>query len=188
MVNVSDITKLPKNIVKVEGVPPNMRATLAPITLINIPVEMPVGNLGGVTWPLTPGDTGVVRVCDRSIQTWLLAGIPTDPYLAATHMLADGIFVPGLKADTQPLVPPVDATATHLRGALVKLGTTAALSVTVAETLISVIDTAIAAAVSAAAAVTPPAGDGGTAAFTALQASWNAAKATIASATVKVQA
>lgn len=186
VVRVTDATRIPSTALAVEGAPPNATATLAPIILTNIPVALPVGALGGVTWPVNAGDFGMLHVSDRSLSAWLLAGAPTDPVLATTHALADSVFYPGVSPDTSPVG--VDPAATVVRaGTTLKLGSNAAAqSAAIAEQLVATVDTALAAAISAAAAITPPAGDGGSAALAAFQTAWNTAKANIASTKVKV--
>jgi len=100
----------------VEGVPPNAEATLPPVQLVDIPVRWPRTNLGYLTFPLAPGDTGELVCSDRSLDQWLAKGIPSDPVLASTHLLENGVFVPGLKPAANVL-PPTSLTDTVLDGA-----------------------------------------------------------------------
>jgi hypothetical protein len=160
-----------------EGVPPNATATLPPIRLTQIPVAWPRTIAGYVTFPLVPGDTGELHVSDRSLAQWRLLGAPADPKLAETHSLADSVFHPGLTADTAPIVPPTDLTATVVQGPQVKLGPLAASPVAKGTELIAAVDAALAAAI--AAIPGPP--DAGARAFTAFQVAWNASKTAILS-------
>jgi hypothetical protein len=178
VVRVSDPTKLPATMVAIKGVPPNATATLAPITLVNIPVAFPYGGQGGMTWPVMPGDYGELHVSDRSLAAWLQSGAPCDPVIAATHALADSVFHPGLHPDTQPIVPPTDLTATVIEGAAqIKLGRNAAQSVTLAEPLTAALD--------AFANAVPVPQDGGAAIHTAFKVAWEIAKPLLASMKVK---
>lgn len=179
VVRVVALDDIPIGAVSVSGTPPNAEATMPPIQLVDIPVAWPRTLAGYITFPLVPGDTGELHVSDRSMEAWRLAGIPTDPQLSFTHHLKDSVFHPGLHADTQPIVPPTDLTATVVEGAQIKLGRTAVSSLAKADILISAIDTALTAAVVAANAVTPPNGDGGSAALSAFQSAWDTAKTAI---------
>lgn len=129
VVKVTDPAKIPEQILSLKGVPPNAEATLAPIQLVDIPVVWPRTNAGRITFPLVTGDTGELHIHDRSLDLWLVAGIPSDPVLAFTHALKDSVFHPGLHADVNPIVPPVDITATVVEGVpSIKLGAAAALA------------------------------------------------------------
>jgi len=119
-------------IVKVFNIPtdPNAVAPSPPAILTNIPVVWPRGSTGYMTTPLLPGATGEIRIQDRSLHQWMLLGAATDPVLAFTHALQDGVFEPGLHADINPITPPTDQTATVLHDDLaIKLGRAAALGV-----------------------------------------------------------
>lgn len=61
----------------------------------------------------------------------------------------------------------------------IKLGKTAVEPAVKATTFVALMDTSIAAAITAAALIAPPAGDSGASAFTAFQTAWNLAKANI---------
>ncbi len=188
VVKVADATRIPTKIVSLKGVPPNAEATLQPIILKNIPVAWPRTLLGYVTFPLNAGDTGELHVSDRSMAAWLQTGIPSDPIMAFTHALQDGVFHPGLHSDVNPIVPPTDTTATVVEGTTaLKLGRNAVSPAVKATELVAAVDAAIAAAVTAAAAIAPPAGDGGSSAFAAFKTAWDAAKASLQSLKVKIE-
>jgi hypothetical protein len=118
---VADPTKIPATTVSLKGVPPNAEATLQPIQL-KVPVAQLRTNTARFTLPLTTGDQGMLHVCDRSLEAWMLAGVPSDPQLAFTHALKDSVFVPGLFATTSPAVPPIDAVAVNIDGTAIKIG------------------------------------------------------------------
>lgn len=184
VVKVTDPTKLPTRLLALKGVPPNATAILQPLQLANIPVYWPRTAAGYQTFPLTVGDTGELHIQDRSLETWLLLGIATDPVLAFTHALKDSIFHPGLHPDTAPIVPPTDLTATVLDGtAAIKIGAAAVSAIAKATELVALVDAAVTAAI-AAGTGTP---GSGAAAFTAFQSTWNASKAGVSALKGKVE-
>jgi hypothetical protein len=106
--------------------------TQPPLLLKNVPVSWPRTNSGHLSFPLNIGDTGELIIQDRSLAEWREKGFPVDPIDNWTHNRGDAVFHPGLHADTNPIVPPTDQTATVLEGpalAGVKLGALAALGV-----------------------------------------------------------
>lgn len=187
VVKVTDPLRIPKNILTLKGVPPNAEAVLAPIVLVGIPVHVLGGQLNYVATALNPSDTGMLHVSDRSLEAWLQAGIPTDPVFAFTHALKDSVFYPGLRPTAKAIVPPPSGTV--IEGTpTIKLGAVAVDAAIKGTTFVALMDTIIAAAVAAAVPIVPPnGGDGGTAAFTALQAAWDAAKATISSTKTSIE-
>lgn len=131
---VANSLMIPKTAVLVNL--PRREATNAPVQLVNIPVEFPGSQSGGLTWNILPGDTGRLIVSDRCMARWLADGVPHDPVMATTHGLVDSVFVPGLRSLASALGV-VDITATVLEGTtLVKLGGLAVESVTKAESLL----------------------------------------------------
>lgn len=121
----------------VRGVPPNAVATLPPIRLVDVPVVFARTQLGYMTFPVVPGDTGQLHVSDRSLAQWRAKGVPSDPLFSETHSIADSVFYPGLHADTNPIVPPTDVTSTTVEGPLVKLGVGATDFVALASLVIA---------------------------------------------------
>lgn len=87
-----------------------------PIELVEIPVAWPRTAAGYLTLPLVKDDTGLLVISDRSLDKWSSKGVPTDPGFNHTHNLIDGVFYPGLHADTKPITPPTSGTATVLEG------------------------------------------------------------------------
>lgn len=88
-----------------------------PIELVEIPVAWPRTSAGYLTLPLAKDDTGLLIVSDRSIDKWTTKGVAADPGFNHTHNLIDGVFYPGLHAETDPITPATSATATVLEGA-----------------------------------------------------------------------
>lgn len=135
------------------------------------PIVWPGAGENAVTWPLSPGDTGLVVWADRAIDDWLLGGGLTDPPDPRRHSYADAVFVPGLR----PLGT-LPARATPIAGATVvacpvagsvRLGASAASQAVAVEPLVAAQLAALVAAISAA-PVAP--GDGGAAFKAALLA------------------
>lgn len=123
-----------------------------PIALPAVPVAWPRTAAGYLTLPLVAGDTGLVVFADRGLSEWLRLGIPGDPITRRTHDLADGVFFPGLHADTAPITPPTSLAASVLEGPLVWLGSAAtqpAVLGTLLQTALNAYATAITSANSA---------------------------------------
>jgi hypothetical protein len=74
-----------------------------------VPVEWPGGGGFQITFPLQPGDTGLIVFCDRSIELWMANGGDTAPADARRHHISDAIFRPGLKPN--PSAVTVDPSA-----------------------------------------------------------------------------
>lgn len=156
VVRVVDPNKVPAQALTVVGTPPNAQATLRPFTLTGIPVAWPRTNSGYLTFPLNAGDTGTLHIQDRSIAQWLTIGQATDPVSAFIHSLADSVFQPDLHADTNPITPLTDPTATVLEGtALVKIGRAAADFPILGTTLATVLTPIIATLAAVPPATTP---------------------------------
>lgn len=62
-----------------------------------VPVNFPAGGNLRITFPIQPGDTGMVTVCDRSIDGWALNGGQQQPLDQRRHHLADAWFTPGVR-------------------------------------------------------------------------------------------
>ncbi len=62
-----------------------------------VPVHFPAGGNLRITFPIKPGDTGMVVVCDRSIDGWALHGGSQQPLDQRMHHLADAWFEPGVR-------------------------------------------------------------------------------------------
>lgn len=95
-----------------------------PINLTNIPVEYPGAGDNYVQYPILPGTTGMMTVCDRSMERWNKNGLPADPALRKIHSLIDGVFRPGARPKTGANT--VDMTAFVIESnLLIKLGAAA---------------------------------------------------------------
>lgn len=118
---VNDITKNPN------AANPNPEAVQNPIKLEDVPVAWPRTGRGYLTFPILPGDRGELHVQDRSIDSYIPAGLPGPPVIQWTHNLADAVFHPGIIHSTDPIVPATDLTATVLEGdTFIKFGALAA--------------------------------------------------------------
>lgn len=183
VVPVTDVEKIPLPPAIVKGTPPNGEAALPAIVLQRIPVVFDGTSSAYVSYPILPGTTGELHIADRSLESWLQQGIATDPVLAFTHALKDGVFHPGLRPTTAPIIPPIDLTALVVEASQVKLGRLATEHVTKAESLIAQLIVAV-----TASATTP--GDGGAAFKANLLTQLNiilAAIATVSSTKVTVE-
>jgi hypothetical protein len=155
-------------------------AVQEPTIVQSVPVAWPRTSFGYLTFPLLPGDTGQVVICDRSIEEWLRLGVPVDPAAAWAHALQDAVFYPGMHPDTNPISPATDLTATVLEGTAIKLGRTATQKAVLADTLISVIDAVLAAG-------SPVAMDGGASLKATMITAWNGLRETIKATKTSVE-
>lgn len=158
----------------------------------------PAFNIRG---PIAVGTTGLWVVVDRSLDEWLNNGGPLAPATADKHDFNDGFFIPTayhgkntpeVSADVHQLGPDDGSagleiatatdksvrvftdgpTATVDAATTVKLGEAAAEAITKAESLISAIDTMLAAGV-------PVANDGGANLLATMTVAWNGVKNSI---------
>ncbi len=113
------VKDLAKNPTRAE---PNPKLTLDPETLNDVPVAWPRTGAGYLTFPLNPGDKGVLHVQDRSLDAYLVAGQTAEPATRWTHDAADSVFVPGIFHSADPILPATSVTGTVIEGELVKLG------------------------------------------------------------------
>jgi hypothetical protein len=137
----------------------------------------PVLHLGGgpfrLTFPVEPGDTGVLLVSSQAIDRWLAGDgrAPVDPAATRRHRLTDAFFVPGFRPRGRTLAaPPSDGLSLGSDGGPVLEitasdaflgGRAGAEPGILATTFLSQLGTLVAAIASA---VSPIAGGGGTAA------------------------
>lgn len=145
-VRVDDPTRQPTAALIPAAPPLKNEATLAPIPIgapTGIPVSWPSGAMGRLTFPLTPGDQGLLLVADRALEDWLLQGIPGPAPFAATHNLKDSVFLPCQLSATKPFVPPIDAAAVVLDGPQVKIGALATEGAVKAESLVMALVNAV---------------------------------------------
>ena len=108
-------------------------------TIAGVPVAFPSSSGFAITWPLAPGDTVYLVCADRSMDEWKTLGTPeTVPQDTRRFDLTDAVAIPGLR----PFTRPIPATgwspaAMVLEGVDVRLGSSAAVSPVVLETLLS---------------------------------------------------
>lgn len=72
-----------------------------------VPVFMPSGGGVSMTFPIKPGDEGIVHFADQDIGGWSQDGDASAPDSRRRHSLTDGMFVPGTgrgQADSDNLV------------------------------------------------------------------------------------
>ena len=75
-----------------------------PPLIPNVPVRFDGSGPFSQTYPLAVGDTGMLRICDRSIDEWKsTAARTTTPENPRRHDLTDGVFVPGVRSPAAPL-------------------------------------------------------------------------------------
>lgn len=65
--------------------------------LIKCPVVVLQGGGAYLTFPIQPGDTGLVFFNDRELDTWLETGQISYPHNLRTHDLSDAIFLGGIR-------------------------------------------------------------------------------------------
>jgi hypothetical protein len=155
----------------------------APIQLTAVPVAFFGAGNGSsyLTFPITPGCTGMLAVLDRSRDTWVTrtASVAVDPVKSAIHSLSDCVFFPGLTPKAQRISPSASITAAVLEAPQIKLGANA-----VAED--TLIKSALLDALDAFANAVAVPNDGGAAIQAAFKAVYLPIRATLA--TVKVTA
>ncbi len=146
---------------------------LAP-PVANRPVVWPSSGTVSLTWDLSNGDPCVLVFSERSLDEWLTTGErdnePQDP---RRHHLSDAVVFPGGRsfADALPAAA-YAAGATVLRGADIRLGSSAATDAVSLSSLVASNLNALAAAFDA---WVPAPGDGGTALktlLTTLRSTW----------------
>lgn len=156
----------------------------SPLLLPKVPVFFPGDGTGTnyLSLPIVPGSTGMLIVSDRSLSTWLnrAAPVPVDPVEWFTHRFASAVFVPGLTDNAHRIGTPTALDGPVLEGPVIHLGRNSVQSAAIAEPLIAAVDAMLTALVSAGAGQAYT-GAGGA------QAAWEAAKAQIIAAKVKVE-
>jgi hypothetical protein len=68
----------------------------------HVPVMFPGGAGLRLTFPLNPGDTGLLVFSDRSLDTWQDQGGEVSPTDLRRHHLSDAVFFPGLHPNNKP--------------------------------------------------------------------------------------
>jgi hypothetical protein len=88
----------------------------------HVPVVFPGSGKFSITWPLQPGDTGLLIFCNCSIDRWLAVGGEVDPADDRRHCIADAVFIPGLRPFSSPVTPTPATDAMVLSGDDIRIG------------------------------------------------------------------
>ncbi len=165
--------------------------------LENVPVVFPRTKKFMLSFPIAEGDYGMVVFNEMSIDQWRSKGDNTSPGDIGRHTLTGGVFQPGLMPNSEAIADDVseDLVLGEIAGVQVRIkpggvcevvsegGPKADDWVAMTDKVLAAVGAAIDAAVLAAGAITPPAGDGGTAGFAAMKGAW--ATADLASTNLK---
>lgn len=157
---------------------------------IKAPVSFPGSGGYSMTWPLQPGDTGLLVFADRSLDEWVEYGNPdSDPRSQRRHAYADGVFIPGARPTADYASNQIDGSAMTIAGQEIKLGNATASDFVALASLVEAqleqINVAVAAAVTAIAALPVGAADSGAAGFSALQGALSSWPLSVASSRVR---
>lgn len=105
-------------------------ATAYPV-LVNVPVLFLGGGNCSLTFPIAPGDEGLLCFNDRNFDSWFSTGTTaTPPNTARYHDLSDGLFIPGFRSTPHflPNFSGTDAVLQNLAlGGQLSLGTKVSL-------------------------------------------------------------
>lgn len=71
--------------------------------LVDVPVLILQGGGGSLTFPITPGDTGIVMFCDRDMDNWFNAGLMTVPNSNRIHDINDAVILIGINNLLTPI-------------------------------------------------------------------------------------
>jgi len=66
--------------------------------LVDVPVQFPRGGGFALTFPIKPGDEGLVVFSDRCIDGWFSSGETGVPPDHRQHDLSDAMFIPGISS------------------------------------------------------------------------------------------
>lgn len=136
------------------------RVTYQAPPIANCPVAWPSSGSASLTWDLANGDPCVLVFSERSLDEWLTTGeIDNEPADPRRHHLSDAVVFPGARsfADALPAAA-YAAGATVLRGADIRLGSSAASDAVALSSLVSGALSTLKTAITATVVV---AGDGG---------------------------
>jgi hypothetical protein len=94
--------------------------------LPDVPVLFPRSASFALTFPLAPGDAGLVVFCDRNIGQWRAKGSQMPAADAEMMGLSGPVFIPGLFPDAKAWPPPSssDAVLSHRTGAKLAVSST----------------------------------------------------------------
>lgn len=79
----------------------NRQVSKLPV-VTNCPVHFPGGGGFTLIYPLSEGDTGLLVFSEASIDKWASGDGNVDPDIDHRHHLSDGIFIPGVRAFSNP--------------------------------------------------------------------------------------
>ena len=100
---------------KVTSIASDGTKTLAEYTeLVSVPVFFMGGGGFTMTYPIAPGDEGIVLFNDRNIDNWVHFGAGQAPETGRVHDLSDGIALIGIRSMPRALGN-ISATAAQLR-------------------------------------------------------------------------
>lgn len=75
-------------------------------TIGNVPVVWPTGGRFRISFPILPGDTGLLIYCDQSLDVWKSGGGIVDPADFRLNDINDAVFIPGLHPNNKPWTTP----------------------------------------------------------------------------------
>ena len=135
----------------------------------NVPVAFPGAGDFSIVWLLEAGDTVLLVFCERSLDEWRsTAGSSHAARDVRRHDLSDAVAIPALRSPAAPVgAEGLAAGALVVRGAEVRLGSSAATSYVALATLV---DAALQQLATAFSGWTPVPADGGAALKTILTA------------------
>ena len=146
-----------------------------------VPVVFQGGAGGGMTFPLSPGDEGLLLFSSSSLDRWLSRGGVVDPGDDRKHHLSDAVFLPGLRH--APLPAAAVGSGVVVRGDLQLGSSAAAQGVFLSTAYSSAFDTLIGAIATAAAGT----GGGVTTAINTALTTFHATDALMISSKVKAE-
>jgi hypothetical protein len=115
----------------------------------NVPILFLGAGAFRITFPIAPGDSGLLIVCTNDLSAWLATGQPSDPGDLAVHHLAHAVFLPGLVPFSSP-IPEAAENAIVVAGAEIRLGSLAASDFVALSSKVDANFTAIATSLSTA--------------------------------------
>lgn len=97
---VADVKPMVKRVSRDQD---DVRTVDAMPTLSAVPVAFPRGGGYLMTFPLNPGDTGLLVFAERDIGAWRASAQDSDPSDEGLHTLAGAVFYPGLHTEAGAL-------------------------------------------------------------------------------------
>lgn len=82
--------------------------------ILEVPISFPVSKSGGMTFPISPGDTGIAVFSMRSIEAWKSGdGYPSTPLNFAKMDKNDAMFIPGIQPQSTSANDPSKHSFSH---------------------------------------------------------------------------